>query len=542
MPTLDEIIAQSAAQNTLSNSAIDLTIAAYDNLGRQQAAIASSTQELGDASSVIATQQEAGALQAQEATRTAARAFGTDVADPTQIVTSLAAELNARFNAARASAAKIDAAEAAGKSSPLQGIKNILTLPQEYENYNANVDQYNLIASHLEQVNQLTQMQAKTQADIAPTRTAATVQAVATQAKAKTDIAVAQANQQALLYNVQGTKEVVNMSQQELQNSVSTFQLQEAQKSRELQRQSLDLQIQDRLDKVKLQKESEQEQEEIAQDVRVGRAMLFGDKTAPLPTKLIIRNLQGQNPNPEFVSYMRAGQRLRITGEAIISEDPGKAAAFVINTGAPLTPEMKEVKNLLLQSASAAAAGQTTIGVVAPKDFDRSKVDQVVTLTSQNATAAAKIQQNRITANDFSNIYQAPSAASIATLKGLQTDPFFNKVLKTQIENGMTESDPSRILALAAESVQNGTVKINEAAQGMALFFTGAAKLNNEIKQYKRVGLPEQTSYNAFIQVDPLVSKTVDMTSRAELAKILSQRLAMKGIPASMLAAPAPRN
>jgi len=527
MPTVADLIEQSANQNSIASSAIDLLLQSYSGLAGEERNQQAALQSAGDASGVINTQQAQGALEAQTASRTAARAFGTDVNDAAQIVTGLAQELNAYFNQARASAAKIDAAEAQAQNNPVAELINMVTLPQEYGNYNSAVDQYNLIASHLEEVNQLTQAQAKTQADIAPTVTVATVAAVSQLAKAKADAEVSKSRQQEILYNVQGTKEVVQMGQTELSNSYTAFQAEEAQKSRELQRQQVELAMSERLERLQVKQDDEASNEATANYVRQGFASLYGDKAPNLPTRTILKGILQQNS--QYLTAMNIGMNRELTGNTIISDNPGTAAAIIIRTNAPLTPEMKGVKDLLVQSAAAASEGKGATGVVVPKTLDITKQDQVIALTAENARAVAKQQLSKIAPNDFSNIYLAPSAKSIAALRGIQSDPFFQKVLKTQIENGMTESDPDKILGLAAVAVGDGTIKVNEAARGISLFFTGAYKLNNQIKDYKRVGLPEQTSYMAPVSYQGGFYANLDMSSRTDVAKILAARLIEDG-------------
>ena len=78
---------------------------------------------------------------------------------------------------------------------------------------------------------------------------------------------------------------------------------------------------------------------------------------------------------------------------------------------------------------------------------------------------------------------------------------FFQKVIK---ESGMTEIDPQKIMDVGLAAIQAKLITPEELASGIETIFDAAALYNNTLQGgFKRVGLPDQTTFNVRLKRQP---------------------------------------
>ncbi len=117
---------------------------------------------------------------------------------------------------------------------------------------------------------------------------------------------------------------------------------------------------------------------------------------------------------------------------------------------------------------------------------------------NQTAKEFMDFSAKEIKTGDVTNPYHAPPMSVLEGSAAIQADTLFNKVLKPL---QMKEINPQAIIDAAVAGVRSKTVSPEEAAAGIELIFDSAAAYNNTINGgYRRLGLPNQTTYNTSIE------------------------------------------
>ncbi len=151
---------------------------------------------------------------------------------------------------------------------------------------------------------------------------------------------------------------------------------------------------------------------------------------------------------------------------------------------------------LLAQISSLQADKYKQAGAKVPRDEATLQADYNVT-----AGEAAAIAAKDIGTNDQSNPYIAPPFTVLAQSSDLLLQPLYNKVLRPMT---MRETNPQTILDASIAAIVEGVVTPDEAAAGIEAVFSLAALINNtQDGGFRRVGLPNQTTYNTKITRPP---------------------------------------
>jgi hypothetical protein len=142
--------------------------------------------------------------------------------------------------------------------------------------------------------------------------------------------------------------------------------------------------------------------------------------------------------------------------------------------------------------ADAIITAQRDIYVKDPSKQPKNAADLA---TDLNKTAAAImiVKASDIAGSD--NPYHAPPMETISELVPSVTEtPFYQKVLKSM---DMTELDPQRILEAASAGIEAGVVTPEQAVDCIVSLLKAAISYNNTMEDgFRRVGLPDQTTYN----------------------------------------------
>lgn len=137
-----------------------------------------------------------------------------------------------------------------------------------------------------------------------------------------------------------------------------------------------------------------------------------------------------------------------------------------------------------LQIATYNKAGQKI-----PKDTATLQSDYNTTASNLMATFAADIKTG-----DTSNPFQAPPMSVLADMNSISSTAFYKKVIAPM---NMKEVDAQSIMDAAVAGVRAKTITPEQAASGIEAIFDGAALYNNTLQGgFRRVGLPNQTTYN----------------------------------------------
>ena len=495
----------------------------------------------GESDAIVAGQKAAGELRALENSRRMATSIGTNMDDSSELMTALG--LAHREAAAEAISAKEIVRQ---KSSvglfddPITYIMNSITIGDDMnyaEAAQAKVDQ---ISTTLAQVNQATQSTVLTQNAIAETQTAATVQAVTDGIRAKASEQALQVKQQNLIYNVEGLKAVNALTEQQLGNLFQAKgainaekQLQMAQAQLEQSRKSFEIQLAERQEKLAAKKVVDQELIDLGNTINEGRSIMG---LAPIPPSKAIQMMKiGGDLGNQIKHQYTVGASAGATGAKVIAETPGQAAVIVASTQAPLSPGMRPVRNLLTGAISEVAAGRVKGPTGLPVDLKDKNA--VLAATNEAVIRTAKGMASNIKVGDATNIYAAPGLDSIvSTVPAVVQTQLYKKVLAPLVNTGLTEVNPTQIVSLAAEGVSKGNISFNDAADGVVKLFSAATITNNVVRDYVRVGISPQNSFNSVVTVknsntpDSLSFMTeesmrVNLLNATEVNNILSKQL-----------------
>jgi len=143
---------------------------------------------------------------------------------------------------------------------------------------------------------------------------------------------------------------------------------------------------------------------------------------------------------------------------------------------------------------------QSNIYSKAPKGAPR---DQETLKADFNATAANYMAEkaSNIVHGDSTNPYQAPPFTVLEQNKAVRESLLYKRVLKAA---GLKEANAQTITDLAVAAVRAGSLSPEAASKGIADIFSTAALYNNtHMGGFRRVGLPNQTSYLTTIQRPP---------------------------------------
>jgi len=129
-----------------------------------------------------------------------------------------------------------------------------------------------------------------------------------------------------------------------------------------------------------------------------------------------------------------------------------------------------------------------------PKDIEVIKQDFNTIAFEKAAKAAEEIREG-----DTTNLYQAPPMSVLEQKAAVKNSVFYKKVIAPI---GMKEFSPQRIIDAAVAGIVALTVSPEEAAAGIEAIFDAAAAHNNtDAGGFRRVGLPNQTTYNTAIKL-----------------------------------------
>lgn len=369
--------------------------------------------------------------------------------------------------------------------------------------------------------------QALTVADsIAPTVTAASVDAAAQAAKAKATIEAAQIQQATAAFNTQQIHTVSQMKEQQLSNSVEAYRLLQSAESMNLQRQSMALAFDERKQRLSEKKETEDDAKVVLETIKTG-AGVYGKTFPDMSTTEVMRQLRS---SPQAQAYYQAGSNKLIYGTTSYGDTPSQAIDNLYLARASVPTVRKTAAELLQRAYTNATSGLDGGGKevgTATAPFDKKNKEAVSMLTNANAEALARADHDLIDPKNQANIYQAPKATDIIAVPGLQNNEFIQTVVSPLVKNGMTNTDPDLLLNAAVDAISANPSKFESYSQGLSTYFNTAITLNNANVGYKAaMGLPPQEAYNTRISGIVFGHEKINMADLVAVKKAISKRLA----------------
>lgn len=271
-----------------------------------------------------------------------------------------------------------------------------------------------------------------------------------------------------------------------------------------------------RMDEKKATKE---DMEYYADTVRKGAATMGIDLTGLGSTKIIsLLNSKTEG----FADYFNAGIRSQSTGNPTVADNAGETARVIAERNAPLRTEQSSIKKLFANSVATASSPQGAQGL----GIDGTKKDQVYHGAGRYAVDQATKMQKNIDPTDGTNIYAAPPLEAVMKVPGLQNTPWFQTVMKPQMDaGGLKEFNPEQLVSLTAAAIKANKISFNDAAVGLQGAHTAAVRVNNVTKNYKGFGLPEQSSFNISLPNAYGILRHFDMATPQSVQQILSSKM-----------------
>jgi hypothetical protein len=521
-----------AKQVEQQNAGTDATIKAVTDSYREIQNIGSvraeAVQAAGDAEAIVTGAAEVGKLRTQEHILKGATVLGTNLDDASELITSLGMETRQKYEAAKQARENYFAKKSGSfVDDPLGWIEgNLLGGNQKaIDEYNKQALDYNAASERLDGIISQTTAFANSQNAIVQTRTAASVEAATRAVSLKAAEQAAQVRQQNLLYNVQGLEVVQKMDAQKLERSfhlnqavmsekhlaIAQAQLAESMKQHKLA-------LEERTERLEQKKADRAELQSFGDTVNAGRRSM-GFEEIPAAKAYQMMRMQGEVG--QIISHQYVTGAVNETlGKPFISDNPADAAKVIIQSNAPLAPGMKPVKDFITTVYRDVASGKDKkIDLKDPRQI-LSAANKIIGETTKNMAADIKYGDN-------TNIYQSPDLANLSSIPAVSDSALFKNVLAPLVTTGaLKETNPEQILSLAVSAVAKKQISMNDAIIGTSTLFRAATELNNTTKDYFRVGVMPQSTYNTTLPTSYLGGKSkVDMTNQLEISNVISKKL-----------------
>lgn len=224
-------------------------------------------------------------------------------------------------------------------------------------------------------------------------------------------------------------------------------------------------------------------QDSIVEAVQTAQSILDPDSIEE--RSIILFGIDSKNP--KYLTLLDMGA----VSDPVIGSTAFEAK-LNLNTAAPFGGFKDTVATDLLDIITEKQAIKYTKRTIPiPKD--------IVTLRSDfNATAKEVMDEFALDIAE-GNPFVAPPMSVLELNANVRNSIFYKRILK---DMGMKETNPQRIVDAAVAGMIAGTISIEEAASGIESIFDAAALRNTIFNGgFRRVGLPNQTTYNTRIKV-----------------------------------------
>lgn len=492
-----------------------------DEAIRQQAAAS-------EAGKIIIQAEGTAKLLTQDKIVSQTTALGTNLDDASQVMTALSGEWKkAALDSVEASKRVEKNVNAKFLDDPIAYVKAQLDLEGSVNAAAAVENRKAVIQNSLTFAQQQTQQIVVTQNALTKTASHETVQATIEQAEAIFKSKAAQQRVENAGINIDGIRTLNGLTLQEINNMSTALSAKSQEAHLELSRaqfsqsqKQFQLMMEERQDRILQKKADKQEQEDFADVIRKGAATLGYENVKAFPTSKIIQLMSMKAPG--FNDYLQAGMKTTVTSYPVVNEDAGQSARIIAQTGAPLRPEQKSIKQFFTSvwaDASSPASG-------VKGGYDNTKVDAVSKAAGLIAARQAEMFAKEIKQGDNSNIYAPPPLEAVTNIPAVKSSKFYKSVLEPQfIGGGLKELNPEQVISMAAAAVKAKQITYAEAAQGVQGIFNASVLVNNTTKNYLGYGLPNQRGFNTRVESGFGNPRMYDLTQPAAVNTLLSSRL-----------------
>lgn len=414
--------------------------------------------------------------------------------------------------------------------------KVVGTLQNEFlrEFNNADASELNITTQAMQRLNQAAQAQITTNNAIRQTLDSGSVARATELAALKANEAIAVLRQQAVKDNLINLEAAFKVSKEQLNTmfQIASLENQAIDNQRqaevlELQRKTHNLQFQ------KLQKDIEQEK------VREDDVNIFVDT---VNKGRAIMGLPAMNRR-EIEQYTRMGGAAKIaieqqyesgalvnsTGVRNIAPDPANSALRLRQSNVVVQGPQSKIQEQINQAFSDVLADPTLSAA------DKNKPEIITAAVNKmllkgdpkkGVQGLIRIQAENIKPGDTTNIYQAPAAVDIVKAAAVQSTPLFSAILEPQVvKAGITDISPKDLISRTASAVLSGALSMQDAIDGITIYYKQAALLNNQVMDYSKYGLPRQESYNTVVSSGYAGSSKYNLMDSTQVATLMSRAL-----------------
>ena len=483
---------------------------------------------------VVEGQMLSGAQAAQDATRTFARAAGSDITSPEQILVGLGEELRANLQTAKQAQASIQAKESARIiDDPLGWLKGQLTIKQDYQAYNQAAEKANLASQSISSLTRATDEVGRTQDGLAVKITDASRAAAA-------EVRIAEGTAAKMAAERGHLKDEMVISSA-IQNTAAA-QAQEAQRQLGMVMTQAQFQLeQERMAMTREQYSWERAQKTLANkkatDAEATKQQLLrqyniGANALGLPGEnnfdlLMARAELGGTDKVRISAAMEAGGNSLAAGSTRVSASPAGATSMLLKGVYPQgnDPAFSSMKKYLKDTWDNTPAA------------DGKEATKVANMNAQVKADVERYSKNAVATGSF---YAPPPLANIVATRSVQASPLYQKVLATAGKD-LTTAAPTPIVKLAFAAVESGTLTLDQAARGLNEFFGQAVNINNTTKRFAQIGVPAQIGFNVKPDIygTDIKADLTDYSSTLRLFATMKSREVFKQIQGGGLNLPA---
>lgn len=545
LATLIKAVNTNSAQNEQIKSGIQTAYgAAIGALGEANEAI----QRGGAANAVVDTQEELGLLEAQKNARRVATANGTNMSESNEILTFLGDQQRQQALDVAERAKRVDAiTQQANLGNPFGLLFDIFYGDGERRALESGRAQLDNTTQTIQSLNQATQASAKTQREIAETKSDATVAAQSEIAMAKAAEAVANNRARMATLNADMLNNINSLNQQQLGNAFRIWQAEESAEQRAFVRAQRDALLEERR----------------AKQAGLDAMMEDFNRGAPAMNATPVRSVQEfqtrlQKDEARTLFIIDKGYELASTGKLSFGNSPLEALAVNQAYRPQVPPVQQPVFNALGSWVQEFEAnpGQVMadLKMIPPTDvalenmnYKKLKPADKEALINSVLTNRFNYEYANIKLGDPTNLLSLPNIDSLQGAAFLESNPFLERFVKPSVDaGGDIAYEPGKYIQMAEGAILAGELTTSQVAEGLAamsevLFAKGvlAKGLTSafgfpEVLDYpvvvhtnserKAFGGPTQSPY-APIQYTPRpisFSKKIDILDSAEWNNYLS--------------------
>lgn len=506
-----------------------------------------------NAKKTIDLQKDTGELQAQNNTIRAATALGTNMNDPSEIVSVLGAQMrNAALMQAQ-SAAQVQDLESNNDLflNPVGWLRDFTYGDQARNRLAGATANLKATFNGLQSLNIATTQSAQTQKAIAQTKSAATVQAQQEIDAAAATKALAESKKANALLDVRMLNDVASLDARNTSLVLQGYNAQVQDQNRQLQRQQTDLMIQAKQERAKSIQEQKAAEDQQTHYLNVAQTK-FG---LPLSTSAKVDASISTLGKTKTEALIGIGQQIEASKAAgrewlppVFGKDFFDAHKTMTEIGVPIPPAMDKMYSNVVQYGATATNPDVlqqaliSSGVATGDSPEKIKADAKIKAMIMLATAKGQQQaqvivaQTRINSeatspfiNQESNPY-APPPLTTLDWTGLNTNKFLSTYVTPSIIAATQAKQPLNLnpdtLLKSAISAAYGSAKdkptTSEISEGIAGLAQQLILQNNATKNYHSFALPSQSSMNVSVMTSSGKAITVNLADPSSVQKFLA--------------------